>query len=269
MCSNSRCLGWTQKRTRKHRSHISHFLCVPTPMSWLNAEAWLNKNEKISDISLVLCSNSQCRGWTQKRHKNIDPILVTWRCVPTPNVLVKRDEENIQPYRHFSWCSNSQCQSVERRSGIKHIFHISHFFLCSNSQCLGWTQKLNKTYVHISHFFCVPIPNVLVERRSDTKHRSHISHFFLYSNSQCLGWTQKEWNIRYISVTFSVFQPQQCLGWTKEENIEDISVKPVPYSNFQCSGWTQKRRDHETYIPYLVTCAVFQPHRSAWTQKQN
>ena len=29
---------------------------------------------------------------------------------------------------------------------------------------------------HISHFRCVPTPNVLVERRSISKHRSHISH---------------------------------------------------------------------------------------------
>ena len=31
---------------------------------------------------------------------------------------------------------------------------------------------------HISHFLCVPTPNVLVERRSSLKHMLHSSHFF-------------------------------------------------------------------------------------------
>ena len=63
-----------------------------------------------------------------------------------------RTGEHVRLRRRRRRSSPPKDVSVERRSVIKHIFHISHLR-------------------------CVPTPNVVVERRSGTKHRSHMSHF--------------------------------------------------------------------------------------------
>ena len=90
---------------------------------------------------------------------------------------------------------------VERRSDIKHIFISVTFSVFQlpmswlNAEAernisfisvtfsvfqlpMSWLNaEADKTYYHISHFRCVPTPNVLVERRSLIKHSIHISHF--------------------------------------------------------------------------------------------
>ena len=67
---------------------------------------------------------------------------------------------------------------VERRSGTKHILHISHFRCGPTPNGLVERRSLIKHTIHSSHLRCVPTPNGLVERRSGRKHISHISHFF-------------------------------------------------------------------------------------------
>ena len=67
---------------------------------------------------------------------------------------------------------------VERRSGIKHICHISHLRCVPTPNVLVERRSGSKHKSHSNHFLCVPTPNVLVERRSGIKHSIHIRHFF-------------------------------------------------------------------------------------------
>ena len=135
----------------KHRFHISHLRCVPTPNVLVERKSFFKHS-------------------SQSHHL---------RCIPTPNVLVERRSF----IKHIMHISHLRCVPipnvlVERRSFFKHSSHSHHLRCIPTPNVLVERRSFIKHNFHISHFFCSPIPNVLVERRSGVKHISHISHFF-------------------------------------------------------------------------------------------
>jgi hypothetical protein len=65
---------------------------------------------------------------------------------------------------------------VESRSVNKHPLHISHFFCIPIPNILVERPSVKKHTIHRSHLRCIPTPNVLVERKCVFKHIIHKSH---------------------------------------------------------------------------------------------
>ena len=74
--------------------------------------------------------------------------------------------------------------------------------------------------IHISHFFCVPTPNVLVERRSVIKHIIHSSHLRCVPTPNVLVERRSASKHSFIVVTFAVFQFP--MSWLNAEAYENI-----------------------------------------------
>ena len=93
---------------------------------------------------------------------------------------------------------------VERRSGSKHISHISHLRCVPTPNVLVERRSGIKHISHISHLRCVPTPNVLVERRSGMKHTFHSSHLRCVPTPNVLVERRSVIKHIYIVVTFPV-----------------------------------------------------------------
>ena len=108
--------------------------------------------------------------------------------------------------------------------------HISHFLCVPTPNVLVERRSGIKHIIHSSHLRCVPTPNVLVERRSGLKHICHMSHFLCVPTPNVLV-ERRSW------------------------------IKHIPYSHLRCvptpNVLVERRSDTNIYL-ILVTFSVFQ-----------
>ena len=121
---------------------------------------------------------------------------------------------------------------------------------------MSWLNaEADKTYIHISHFLCVPTPNVLVERRSGIKHIYIVVTFSVFQLP--MSWLNAE-----AAQTYHAYSHLRCVP-TPNVLVERRSGSNIPYivSHLRCVPTPNvlvERRSGLKHIFIEVTFSVFQ-----------
>ena len=120
----------------------------------------------------------------------------------------------------------------------KHIHHISHFSCVPTPNVLVERRSVIKHSIHRSHLRCVPTPNVLVERRSGMKHSLHSRHL------RCVPTPNVLVERRSLIETYDHLTHFPCVP------LRNISVEcTFTAKAFMCTSSPSTHIRHQTHVP--------------------